>query len=166
MWDILAGQAWKNAESKGLLRGKTLRDHVEGILSEIEEAEESWVEGKMACVPFRYCKFEESYKDTHQDEIADIFLRTLTMCKEFDIEIDMSIAWFCVFNFNVEEDLRDMKRYCHFMKKGIDKNSVCSFLYRIIQYCEMYSIPLAWHMQEKMKYNKSRPFLHGKVDIS
>lgn len=34
-------------------------------------------------------------------------------------------------------------------------------LIRIFDCCEMYGIPLEKAMQEKMAYNKSRPFRHG-----
>lgn len=119
--------------------------------------------------------FECHIKDTLEDELADVVIRLCDFCgkrglmpmmsgsgvlemqKEFsDIFGRMSICEQC---FSLSSLVVGMSKYAD--KKAVehDLGMIFSFCF---EFARFHGIDLEWHIEQKMKYNESRGYKHGK----
>ena len=102
-------------------------------------------------------------KDSVEDELADVCIRLLDLAGLRNCELlymdnlyieEISFTefsyMFCSFITNPDKSHKD------WLKLHIS----CS-LGRIFSWCRAKNIDIAWHIEQKMKYNESRPFKHG-----
>lgn len=102
--------------------------------------------------------FENSIKDTFEDEIADVFIRLFDLCAYFNIEIKP-----IKFPNAVNDGWSDNVGSNLFVIVGQLWNRDYSFVYSLlISLCEKYNIPIEKHIKAKMAYNRTRPHKHGK----
>ena len=150
------------------------------VITEIAEAVEADRKDKQADVEkFRLMEkdnpawdtlFEETIKDTFADELADIYIRFCDTAGMLGIEYEQRIIDTDASNLSAfisnekrltekmftlisvltnDEDLEDMEK-------------IGTGLFFIEWLARDYDIDLAWHVEQKMKYNKMRPKMHGK----
>lgn len=126
---------------------------------------------------FNTALFESCIKDTVEDELADAYIRLLDM-------------WGAYFHkFNIDEaistvlddigDIQELEGDClrsPILPYMLDiVSDISSMIYPPDMYlgivdpliklevlCRVSDIDLAWHIEEKMRYNESRPARHGK----
>lgn len=107
--------------------------------------------------------FEYYLKDSVEDELADACIRLLDLAGLRNCELlymdrlyiqEISFTefsyMFCSFITNPDKSQND------WLKLHIS----CS-LGRIFSWCRAKSIDIFWHIEQKMKYNELRPFMHG-----
>lgn len=113
--------------------------------------------------------FEEHIKDTVEDELADACIRLLDLAGLRNLDLG---------KVNIE-DLKRSEGFFNwtftesmfFLVGNIadlehkDSESLRSFVYanlcEILSYCLQNNIDIFWFIDQKMKYNESRPFKHG-----
>lgn len=112
---------------------------------------------------WRFC-FEQFIKDTIEDEFADTFIRLCDLSGELEIDFDkiMPCRYHRAFHrFSMTENAFGLV-------KGLSKGSISIHkriqfgLDYITNWAKYENINLEWHVRHKMKYNESRPALHGK----
>lgn len=105
--------------------------------------------------------FEEYIKNTVEDELADVCIRLLDFAGviDFDLndldydgsdtedysELTFTESMFCI--------IRCMYEF--------SSNHTDSMLNEIFAFCRSRNIDIFWFIEQKMKYNESRPFKHG-----
>ena len=108
----------------------------------------------------RYVK----YTDSVEFELADIVIRCLDLAglREFDLSEVTYIA----------EQYEDLKEGIGFVDvcyvlSGTATNhdhtreKIIAILAAVLRYCELTGIALEWFIEQKMKYNRLRPYMHG-----
>lgn len=115
---------------------------------------------------WKFC-YETFIKDTVEDELADTFIRILSYCGNWDIDIIPSF-----FNEDCMSMMQSfMEREQNFPEElftvlftivqGRDDDMLTA-LVRMIALARTHDIDLFWHIEQKMKYNEMRPYKHGK----
>lgn len=104
--------------------------------------------------------FEAYVKNSVEDELADVVIRCLDLAGLREIElppvkvghsnIRMDFTEFCFNTVHVAA-----------MTKVPLKERLENIIERIFVYCESKSIDIGWFIEQKMKYNRLRPYKHG-----
>lgn len=107
--------------------------------------------------------FEYCLKDSVEEELADVCIRLLDLAGLRNCELlymdslyieEISFTefsyMFCSFITNPDKSQKD------WLKLHIS----CS-LGRIFSWCRAKNIDIAWHIEQKIKYNELRPYKHG-----
>lgn len=151
------------------------------IVGEISEAMDAHQCGRFAnqrtvnylseatgCVDFTIF-FDEDIKNTFEDELADIVMRTLDFCAAFGVDIEHAYKRTCIGNY---DNIGEMFLYCTDAITTYKKSSAiygtmqCVYIARPIKIVEKiaknHSIDLEKHISLKMRYNETRPYKHGK----
>lgn len=148
------------------------------VITELSEAVEAHRKGKHADIK-NYAdsaqttfNFEHYIKDTLEDELADAYIRLLDLAQGFgyDLEVD-DISDLCydegVYAYkqmSFTEAVFNLSRGItyHSIRSGELKKKLPFVLSDIEAIAEVHNIPISWHIEEKMKYNETRPARHGK----
>lgn len=179
----LRNQAYRNAVVHGWHEENLSDEHFLClVISELMEAVEADRKGKHAKVAMfkewqgnsvplteetrkrRFMEdFEAFIKWTVEEELADVCIRLLDLAGLRNCELlymdnlyieEISFTefsyMFCSFITNPDKSQND------WLKLHIS----CS-LGRIFSWCRAKNIDIAWHIEQKMKYNELRPFMHG-----
>ena len=118
---------------------------------------------------FRLSPFEKYIKNTFEDELADIVMRTLDFCAAFGVDVDLAYNDTCAsVRDNVGESLinatSSITSYYNFAKRYDKMTSV--HIARPIHIVETlairHDINHEKHIALKMRYNETRPYNHGK----
>ena len=182
----LAELAYSNAERKGfLINNPSGAFHISLVATELCEAIQADRTGKRANrkrfeKQMALCKgklqtawFEIYIKDTVEDELADAVLRILTYCRSIGYKIN---------NEPFRKDkIEEYLKYVWLTDEGLmlgtfpervfaaclsDLVSAVGYpdrlMFSIFSIAQLYKIDLLWFVEEKMKYNKTREYLHGK----
>lgn len=104
--------------------------------------------------------FEAYIKNSVEDELADVVIRCLDLAGLRKVElppirvghsnIRMDFTAFCFNTVHVAA-----------MTKVPLKERLENIIERIFVYCESKSIDIGWFIEQKMKYNRLRPYMHG-----
>lgn len=108
--------------------------------------------------------FEQYIKNSVEDELADIVIRCLDLagligCDLLKVKtlLDRGMnkvkETFPEFMYRICQSLTDERETLH---SRLDYCIAC-----IIGYCKQKDIDIEWFIEQKMKYNKLRPFRHG-----
>jgi NTP pyrophosphatase (non-canonical NTP hydrolase) len=160
--------AHKNAVEKGFYDEPVDDETLKAlIIGEAYEALEAHRKGRFVRNPIildqymaseNHHLFEGMIKDTFGDELADTVIR---ICDYMGYRKLISSEKVRAF-IGIRED--SIGRLCNKIALMIlgDHNGFDHCLYYIKRYCEINGIPLEKHIEAKLKYNKSRPYKHGK----
>lgn len=184
--NALAKQIHENAKAKGFWDNtRNVGEVFMLIVSELSEALEAHRKGKICKVVdfekwmYRYGaesvfqnNFEVDIKDTFQDELADVVIRTLDFCyyNQTDIEKSSSIVEgvdiMKVVGDNVGQVLMNINSLIVSAYVATSKREVDAFLYSATKLCfslaESQGFDLMQHIELKMQYNATREHLYGK----
>lgn len=129
---------------------------------------EAFEKNEMRELDFRE-NFERYIKDTVQDELADACIRLLDFAglRRLDLQVTSIDELKCsegFFNWTFTESMFYIVSII--AEKGIiDWETLRSYLNtnlcEILTYCVQHEIDIFWFIEQKMKYNESRPFKHG-----
>ena len=151
------------------------------VISELMEAVEAYRKGKHAKVAMfkewqgnsiplteetRVRRFQEDFeayiKDSVEDELSDACIRLLDLAGLRGYDLD---------SFDYEgsdtEDYSDMSftesmfRICTYVTDNFYRDEPFILLNEIFTFCRERNIDIFWYIEQKMKYNELRPFMHG-----
>jgi len=151
----------------------TLKTQLMLVITELSEAVESDRKGRYARqtnfeIAMRTGRdfqdyFEHFIKDTFEDEIADAFIRLLDIAGNYDAYIQSALSGFFVNDNKIDDIFVMTYRICLISKHEEQFFRLLNeSIYSIIEYCSKYKIDLNFHVTEKLKYNSTRPYKHGK----
>lgn len=113
--------------------------------------------------------FEENIKDTPADELADVCIRLFDLCGTFGIQpLDMPDVLLDKYAYKI--DGKSFCERCFMMVSVLTDNRnmlgldwiVTETLMYIVRICDEMGIDIWEHIRLKMRYNESRPRMHGK----
>ena len=106
--------------------------------------------------------FKHDIKDTVEDELADACIRLLDLAGLRGYDLD---------SFDYEgsdtEDYSEMSftesmlRICVYITDTFFRDELSILLNEIFSFCRDRNIDIFWHIEQKMKYNELRPYMHG-----
>jgi NTP pyrophosphatase (non-canonical NTP hydrolase) len=150
------------------------------IVSELSEALEadrkhhyadlSQLEKHKLKFPFKEI-FENSIKNSFEDEIADVFIRLFDLCGYLEIKLKKTTGAFLEQLTNKKtigsEFLFVIKNYIpnEVYCKSNNENTECylsHFYSSMLHLCKKHNIDIKKHIDAKMAYNRTRPHKHGK----
>lgn len=111
-------------------------------------------------------EFEIFIKNSIEDKMADIYIRLLDLAGEQELDLEHLFTLFSDGNGSNEAGLYSFPEhaYClvlHLMGKSRYEQISCSMRF-VELWAKHLNIDLSWHVEMKMKYNKSRERLRGK----
>lgn len=107
--------------------------------------------------------FNMHIKDTVEDEISDAYIRLLDLAGAQDMSIpDLSEYLVYVKDTLKELENRSFPEFCFGLCEIITRGCMIEAMCIIQTYCELNNIDLYWHIEQKMKYNETREYKHGK----
>lgn len=169
----LAKQIHENAKAKGFYdrsNEKLFEAHqVYEIVKEISEFHEAYKKGRSTPSDIYLQDYAEEYgkdtnafevlvKDTYQDELADIVIRSLDYL-EYKGDIDY------LHDFKiVKRDINDylISAICADLTSSTLNFEINDVVIGIKYLSNLLNVDLLWHIKAKMAYNVTREKLHGK----
>ena len=115
--------------------------------------------------------FHDHIKDSFEDELADIVIRCCDFlgCHNLTFEQSFKKPWEPLNHHNYET-FADEAWYWVWILCGNDHATISSaaanvagLLLTVCDYCDINDIDIEGHVEWKMRYNKTRPFRHGKA---
>lgn len=120
--------------------------------------------------------FEDHVKDTLEDELADVVIRSLDLAGLKDINLELIGPLCKLYSGIVEtlmveagrEEVNPIPEFGYTLCEFITENKieievrVIGIIAMVTCYCDAVGIDLQWHIEQKMKYNETRPRLNGK----
>ena len=121
-------------------------------------------------------KFEAHIKDTVEDELADVVIRLLDLSGLYEIDFNKMPEAFVINDNRLEEmmiaDIKSMSMTEFAYRCTFQTMKICEYdispgfietlLHYIYLYCHCKHIDLEWHVNEKIRYNQTREYKHGK----
>lgn len=106
--------------------------------------------------------FESNFKDTFEDEIADVFIRLFDLCGylEYCPKIIRCNHYPYYAMTNIGECL--FKIIPSIIGISYEKACISYAISELNYFCQSKNIPIEKHILAKMAYNKTRPYKHGK----
>lgn len=179
LYNKYAAAVYSNARSKGFWDGpqdrsercmlivgelgECLEAHRKGLsCSILPEIVEDFIAGRIGSEESYWkATFEKNVKNTVEDEIADVYIRIMDYTQGYK-ESMYKRDYRKQSEGNFGADLLTLTTLCikaHNRQIGVDWGYV---LAAIEAFCTWYNIDLEKHIQWKMRYNSTRPRLHGK----
>lgn len=146
------------------------------IITEIAEAVQADRKGRHAAViPFNEDvetfdegdddgwkhEFETHVKNSVEDELADIIIRCLDLAALRGISLDRVPSYVTSYCIDKSIAKRDFPTFAYFLTFKAVNGDVTDVLARVIAYCKLKGIDIEFFIEQKMKYNKLRPYKHG-----
>lgn len=113
------------------------------------------------CLNFIY---ERTIKGSVEEELADVCIRLLDLAGLRNIHVELvnvyppeniSFAEFC---YKLTGILSNPAKYTSLWLN----NLICDTISWVFAWCRIYHIDIEWHIEQKINYNESRPYKHGK----
>lgn len=176
--NLLRDKVYQNAVNHGWHDEKKSDEHwLCMVITELMEAVDADRKGRKADVrqfkdymslkertkeEFDYA-FSHGIKDTVEDELADVCIRMLDFAGVIDFDLneldydgsDTEDYSELTFTESMYTIIRCMYEF--------SSNQIDSMLNEIFAFCRSRDIDIFWFIEQKMKYNESRPFKHGGV---
>lgn len=185
-YNELSKQAHQSAVSKGFWDDQRSEEHfLTMVFTEVAEAVEADREGKRANIPMYLnvrdrenrgvlqkmfnrdttnAAFVQHVASTLEDEFADIMIRLFDLAGQLQIDFDKlsPCRYYRAFSrFSFTENVFALIKGLCRDQIGIEKRIQFALNY-VENWAAALNIDLSFHVTEKMKYNASRGFLHGK----
>ena len=176
VFDNIAKEAHANAVEHGFWDVRMSNEHyLMLVISEVAEAVEADRKGNWACDKpeydlyvdghkSRFITFKESIKDTVEDEFADVVIRLCDLAGAEGIEFDKLMPLRYIRDFEKFSFSENAFALCKGLCKeaiAIEKRIAFAVHY-VIGWSKSLGIDIFFFIEEKMKYNETRPYLHNK----
>lgn len=113
---------------------------------------------------FNHDCFREYLKDSVEDEFADIAIRLFDLAGALGVDFDkmQPCRYYRAFDkFSFTENAFALCKGLSRDVIGIEKRIQFGIEY-VNKWAESLNVDLAWHIEQKMKYNENRPIMHDK----
>ena len=171
-YNKLAEEAHENAVKHGFWENKVSNEHcLMLIITEIAEMVEAHRVSRKANtaayneMPNKQIGFEKFIKNTMEDEMADIVIRLADLAGALGVNFEkMSPCRYyrAYSKFSFTENAFALSKGLCRDGIGIEKRIQFGLEY-VTKWAKSINIDLDWHIDEKMKYNATRPLKHGKA---
>lgn len=108
--------------------------------------------------------FEEFIKGTVEEELADACIRLLDLAGLRKLELTYTNSLTIMSKMSFTEYIYCLCSFITNPDKSNSKwldNHISYSLGWIFSWCRAKNIDIAWHIEQKMKYNELRPYMHG-----
>lgn len=169
----LRDRAYKTACDKGFHDVKLSNEHfLMLVITELSEAVEADRKGEKADVEGMqetidaggFCAgfFEDYIKDTVEDELADAAIRLLDLAGLISVDVELDDIYIEELSLIDDETFTEaIYNIIRYAQNG-SRNTIIQTLEGIFGLAMKLDINLKWHIEQKMKYNETRPRKHGK----
>jgi len=119
---------------------------------------------------FNPIHFKTYVKDTVEDELADVIIRILDLPSSPVKEVDW-VKFFSYYNYwdskkiSIPFSIYSLAEWFNYYMPysfDYDIEQLSHSLVFVLNYCKGNNIDIWWHVREKLKYNATRPYKHGK----
>lgn len=106
--------------------------------------------------------YEETIKDSVEDELADACIRLLDFAglREYDLD-SFDYEGSGTEDYSRMSLTESMYRICVYVTDRSYSKDICIILNEIFAFCRSRNIAIFWYIEQKMKYNELRPYKHG-----
>ena len=105
-------------------------------------------------------------KDSVEDELADAFIRSLSLCgakgKDMDPDYFTDESVNIMLGFMLQEE-GFVEQIFSIVYTLITEEEIFIAMTRMLALAVILDIDLLWYVEQKMKYNEMRPYKHGKL---
>ena len=171
-YNKLAEEAHVNAVKHGFWETKVSNEHclmlVITEIAEMVEADRVSRKANTAAyneMPNKQIGFERFIKNTVEDEMADIVIRLADLAGALGVNFDKMLPcryYRAYSKFSFTENAFALSKGLCRDSIGIEKRIQFGLEY-VTKWAKSINIDLDWHIDEKMKYNATRPLKHGKA---
>lgn len=171
-YNKLAEEAHENAVKHGFWETKVSNEHclmlVITEIAEMVEADRVSRKANTAAyneMPNKQIGFERFIKNTMEDEMADIVIRLGDLAGALGVKFDKMLPcryYRAYSKFSFTENAFALSKGLCRDSIGIEKRIQFGLEY-VTKWAKSINIDLDWHIDEKMKYNATRPLKHGKA---
>ena len=171
-YNKLAEEAHENAVKHGFWETKVSNEHcLMLVITEIAEMVEAHRVSRKANtaayneMPNKQIGFERFIKNTVEDEMADIVIRLADLAGALGVNFDKMLPcryYRAYSKFSFTENAFALSKGLCRDSIGIEKRIQFGLEY-VTKWAKSINIDLDWHIDEKMKYNATRPLKHGKA---
>lgn len=171
-YNKLAEEAHENAVKHGFWETKVSNEHclmlVITEIAEMVEADRVSRKANTAAyneMPNKQIGFERFIKNTLEDEMADIVIRLADLAGALGVNFDKMLPcryYRAYSKFSFTENAFALSKGLCRDSIGIEKRIQFGLEY-VTKWAKSINIDLDWHIDEKMKYNATRPLKHGKA---
>lgn len=176
-WNKLAQEIHQANVAKGFWDQELTNSHcIMLVITEVSECVEAWRKGKRAdvdkyisaigdsrCGESEYqISFKSYIKDTVEDEMADIVIRLLDLAGARQVLIEERTCYHQMEKISFIEN-------AYMCCAGLSRINILELNYIISQmiayvykWAKTENIDLDWHIEQKLRYNVTRPYKHGK----
>ena len=171
-YNKLAEEAHENAVKHGFWETKASNEHcLMLVITEIAEMVEAHRVSRKAStaayneMPNKQIGFEHFIKNTMEDEMADIVIRLGDLAGALGVNFDKMLPcryYRAYSKFSFTENAFALSKGLCRDSIGIEKRIQFGLEY-VTKWAKSINIDLDWHIDEKMKYNATRPLKHGKA---
>lgn len=105
--------------------------------------------------------FEFHIKNSVEDELSDVVIRCLDLAALRGIGLDRVPSYVTSYCIDKSIAKRDFPTFAYFLTFKAVNGDVTDVLARVIAYCKLKGIDIEFFIEQKMKYNKLRPYKHG-----
>ena len=114
---------------------------------------------------FHFC-YDVLMKDSVEDELADAFIRSLSLLgakgKDMDPDYFTDESVNIMIGFMLQEE-GFVEQIFSIVYTLITEEEIFIAMTRMLALAVILYIDLLWHVEQKMKYNEMRPYKHGKL---
>ena len=170
-YNKLAEEAHENAVKHGFWETKVSNEHcLMLVITEIAEMVEAHRVSRKANtaayndMPNKQIGFERFIKNTLEDEMADIVIRLADLAGALGVNFDKMLPCRYYRAFDKFSFTENAFALCKGLSRdviGIEKRIQFGIEY-VNKWAESLNVDLAWHIEQKMKYNENRPIMHDK----
>lgn len=171
----LAEEAHENAVKHGFCETKVSNEHclmlVITEIAEMVEADRKGIDADIEAFEKYESRiafdenFERHIKNTLEDEMADIAIRLFDLAGALGVNFDKMLPcryYRAYSKFSFTENAFALSKGLCRDSIGIEKRIQFGLEY-VTKWAKSINIDLDWHIDEKMKYNATRPLKHGKA---
>ena len=150
--------------------GEAIEAHRKVRFSDLPLFKRQLLENEKRLFPLSFERlFKNNITDTFEDEISDIAIRLLDLCGYYEVFFKSESESDIVLTKNVGANLMEiipLLSFCNAYYKKADVENVKHYLELsvnvVFAFASHHNINLQKHIEYKLKYNLSRPRLHGK----
>lgn len=102
------------------------------------------------------------FKGCVEEELADVVIRLLDTIKGFDADVERKRPAVPAWDYESFKKLNPNPHFCEVANQAFLITNPSTLLFFVLDWATDLGINIKWFVDHKMKYNKTRPYKHGK----